>query len=48
MISSDWRYELIIHVQTGKASLPVLFFVIISWLFSNFYCHMDTGEANTC
>jgi len=23
MISSDWRYDLIIHDKTGKASLPV-------------------------
>lgn len=27
MISSDWRYELIIHETTGKASLPVSYFL---------------------
>lgn len=25
MISSDWRYDLIIHDMTGEASLPVFF-----------------------
>lgn len=27
MISSDWRYNLIIHETTGKASLPVFYFL---------------------
>ena len=26
MISSDWRYDLISHDTTGKASLPVFYF----------------------
>jgi hypothetical protein len=25
MISSDWRYDLIVHDTTGKATLPVFF-----------------------
>ena len=35
MISSDWRYDLIIHVLTGKATLPVflLSYVFISWRY---------------
>jgi hypothetical protein len=35
MISSDWRYDLIVHDTTGKASLPVSFFGI--WLFHSHY-----------
>jgi len=35
MISSDWRYDLIIHDMTGKASLPVYLFLVqsISYAF---------------
>jgi len=42
MISSDWRYDLIIHELTGKASLPVYFCMYN--LFHSHFCKLIRGK----
>jgi len=43
MISSDWRYDLIIHELTGEASLPVIF--VLNYLF-HFLCLISIKNWN--
>ncbi len=38
MISSDWRYDLIIHETTGEATLPVSYFGIAYFIVMAIIC----------